>query len=33
MKKNKLLTIGITGMMGSGKSTAINLFKKKGIKT
>ena len=33
MKKNKLLTIGITGMMGSGKSTALNFFNKRGIKT
>lgn len=33
MKKNKLLTIGITGMMGSGKSTALSFFNKKGIKT
>lgn len=33
MKKNNLLTLGITGMMGSGKSTALDFFRKKGFAT
>ena len=33
MKGQTLTTIGITGLMGSGKSTALNFYKAKGIQT
>jgi len=33
MKRQTLTTVGITGLMGSGKSTALNFYKGKGIKT
>jgi len=33
MKGQTLTTIGITGLMGSGKSTALNFYKGKGIQT
>ena len=33
MKKYNLTTLGIAGMMGSGKSTALEFFKKKGFAT
>lgn len=33
MKKQTLTTVGITGLMGSGKSTALNFYKGKGIQT
>ena len=33
MKKQNLISIGITGLMGSGKSTALGFFKEKGIRT
>lgn len=33
MKRQTLTTVGITGLMGSGKSTALNFYKGKGIQT
>ena len=33
MKGQTLTTIGITGLMGSGKSTALNFYKAKGNQT
>jgi dephospho-CoA kinase len=33
MKKKSLATVGITGLMGSGKSTALKFYKNKGIQT
>tara|TARA_B100001996_G_scaffold298062_1_gene238454 strand:+ start:461 stop:1072 length:612 start_codon:yes stop_codon:yes gene_type:complete len=33
MRKYNLTTLGIAGMMGSGKSTALEFFKKKGLPT
>ena len=33
MKRQTLTTVGITGLMGSGKSTALNFYNGKGIQT
>ena len=33
MKKQNLISIGVTGLMGSGKSTALSFFREKGIRT